>query len=124
MRPAPPVLWAPDDARLERATLTRYARRLAEHGIAAPSTTVVDAHAGYASRLYRAPPPERRPADWWWRGLWVEAQAGLPRAAVIFPIEGDRWMVTATGFARTYPPTDEEGYLAYLASLSTPAVAL
>jgi acetoacetyl-CoA synthetase len=33
MRPAPPVVWAPDEARIERATLTRYARRLAEHGV-------------------------------------------------------------------------------------------
>jgi acetoacetyl-CoA synthetase len=29
----PPVLWAPDAARIERATLTRYARRLAERGV-------------------------------------------------------------------------------------------
>ena len=33
MRPAPPVLWAPDQARIERASLTRYARRLAERGV-------------------------------------------------------------------------------------------
>src|SRR5262245_35131371 len=33
VRPAPPVLWAPDQARIERATLTRYARRLAERGV-------------------------------------------------------------------------------------------
>ena len=29
----PPVLWAPDEARVERATLTRYARGLAGHGV-------------------------------------------------------------------------------------------
>jgi acetoacetyl-CoA synthetase len=29
----PPVLWAPDPARIERATITRYARGLAERGI-------------------------------------------------------------------------------------------
>jgi acetoacetyl-CoA synthetase len=29
----PPVLWAPDEARLERATLTRFARRLADRGV-------------------------------------------------------------------------------------------
>ncbi|HJX74766.1 MAG TPA: acetyl-coenzyme A synthetase N-terminal domain-containing protein, partial [Gaiella sp.] len=33
MRAAPPVLWAPDDARIERATLTHYARLLAERGV-------------------------------------------------------------------------------------------
>jgi acetoacetyl-CoA synthetase len=29
----PPVLWAPDEARIERATVTRYARWLAERGV-------------------------------------------------------------------------------------------
>jgi acetoacetyl-CoA synthetase len=33
VRPAPPVLWAPDPARIERATLTRYAHWLAERGV-------------------------------------------------------------------------------------------
>jgi len=33
MGATPPVLWAPDEARIERATLTRYARRLAEQGV-------------------------------------------------------------------------------------------
>src|SRR5262245_22398976 len=33
MRPTPPLLWAPDDARIERATLTRYARWLASRGV-------------------------------------------------------------------------------------------
>ena len=33
MTATPPVLWAPDPARIERAKLTRYARRLAEHGV-------------------------------------------------------------------------------------------
>ncbi|HET6683398.1 MAG TPA: acetoacetate--CoA ligase [Gaiella sp.] len=33
MRPVPPVLWAPDQARIERATLTRYSRWLAEGGV-------------------------------------------------------------------------------------------
>jgi acetoacetyl-CoA synthetase len=33
VRPTPPVLWSPDEARRERATLTQYARRLAEGGV-------------------------------------------------------------------------------------------
>ena len=33
MGTTPPVLWAPDEARVERATLTRYRRRLAEQGV-------------------------------------------------------------------------------------------
>ena len=34
MRRAPPILWAPDEARIERAAITRYARWLADrHGV-------------------------------------------------------------------------------------------
>ncbi|WP_394850844.1 hypothetical protein LZC95_25720 [Pendulispora brunnea] len=91
---------------------------LRELGVTPPQTERVDAHAGYASRFYR--PPPRRPADWWWKGLWVEAEPGRPRGGVIFPIEDDCWLVTASGFNRAYPPTDEQGFLAHFASLSSP----
>ena len=33
VRPTPPILWAPDEARIERATLTRYSRWLADRGV-------------------------------------------------------------------------------------------
>jgi hypothetical protein len=89
-----------------------------------PQTQRVDAKAGYASRFYQAPPPERRPAHWWWKGLWVEWQPpDLPRGAVIFPLENDRWLVTAAGIGGDVPPTDETGYLAFLSTLSSGALA-
>jgi flavin-dependent dehydrogenase len=98
-------------------------RWLQEHGLPLPNTQRVDAHAGYASRFYRPPPPEQRPKEWWWQGLWIEYQPDTPRGAVIFPIEHDRWLVTAVGFAGDYPPTDEAGFLAHLDSLSSRAIA-
>jgi 2-polyprenyl-6-methoxyphenol hydroxylase-like FAD-dependent oxidoreductase len=102
---------------------TRADEWLRELGLPLPETQRVDAHAGYASRFYKAPPPERRPKEWWWQGLWVEWQHGLPRGAVIFPIEGDRWLVTCAGIGGDHPPTDEAGFLAFLETLSSPAVA-
>ncbi|AUX26453.1 hypothetical protein SOCEGT47_070220 [Sorangium cellulosum] len=102
---------------------TRAEPWLRELGLPAPTTRCVDSGAGYASRFYKAPPPERRPSDWWWKGLWVEAELGRPRGAVVFPIEGDRWLVTASGFNGTHPPTDEQGFLDHLASLSSPIVS-
>lgn len=102
---------------------TASLRWLEAVGVRGPEVRRVDAHAGYASRFYKAPPPERRPASWWWKGLWVESDPDRPRGGVIFPIEGDRWLVTASGFARNYPPTDEKGFLEHLASLSTPMLA-
>ena len=98
-------------------------RWLQELGLPLPDTQRVDAHAGYASRFYQPPPRERRPKDWWWQGLWVEYQPNTPRGAVIFPIEHDRWLVTAVGIAGNYPPTDDAGFVAYLDTLSSRAIA-
>ena len=102
---------------------TRIETWLAELHVPAPEVQRVDARAGYASRFYKPPPPERRPREWWWKGLWVEWQPDVPRGGVIFPIEGDRWLVTAAGAGGDYPPTDEPGFLAFLGTLSSPAVA-
>ncbi len=103
---------------------TRADAWLAELGLPLPETQRVDAHAGYASRFYKAPPRERRPREWWWRGLWVEWQRDVPRGGVIFPLEGDRWLVTCAGIGGgQHPPTDEAGFLAFLETFSSPAIA-
>ena len=56
MAEAPPILWAPDAGRVERATITRYARWLAEaHGVETASYhdlwrwSVTDVEAFWAS---------------------------------------------------------------------------
>jgi flavin-dependent dehydrogenase len=41
----------------------------------------------------------------------------MPRAGVLAPIEGHRWMVTLGGYARDYPPTDRDGFLEFARSL-------
>jgi 2-polyprenyl-6-methoxyphenol hydroxylase-like FAD-dependent oxidoreductase len=88
--------------------------------VPAIETMRVDAHCGYASRFYKAPSGAQRPKDWWWQGLWVEWEPpDLPRAGVIFPIEGDRWLVTLAGIAPDLPPTDEQGYEQFAARLSS-----
>jgi 2-polyprenyl-6-methoxyphenol hydroxylase-like FAD-dependent oxidoreductase len=95
---------------------------LRELGVTPPERDKVDSHAGYASRLYQA--PAEKPAGWWWKGLWIEWQPpGLPRAGVICPIEGNRWMVTLVGIEDQIPPTDERGYLAFMRTLSSPLLA-
>ena len=43
-----------------------------------------------------------------------------PRAGIIQPIEGNRWLVTIAGVMHDYPPTDEEGFLKFARSLSSP----
>jgi hypothetical protein len=83
-------------------------------GYAAPPESRVNAFVGYATRVYRRP----RGFDADWRAAAVRGIApGDPRVGLLLPIEGERWIVTLVGYARDYPPTDEDGYLAYARSL-------
>jgi 2-polyprenyl-6-methoxyphenol hydroxylase-like FAD-dependent oxidoreductase len=93
-------------------------------GLARPKEEVVEAFAGYASRFYRRPPAERRPKDWWWKGLWIEGiPPTFPRGGLAIPIENDMWLATAVGFGKDYPPADEPGFLAFLGTLASPIIA-
>jgi 2-polyprenyl-6-methoxyphenol hydroxylase-like FAD-dependent oxidoreductase len=103
---------------------TKAPQWLASAGLPPPDEEVVEAYAGYASRFYRRPPPEARPKEWWWDGLWIEGvPPDFPRGGVAFPLEDDRWLVTAVGFSKDYPPADERGYVAFLESLASPIIA-
>lgn len=90
---------------------------LAVLGFPVPQETVVDAFWGYATRLYE--PVEGFSADW--KSLFVLNRPPYqPRAGIIQPVEGNRWIVTVAGVMRDYPPTDEEGFLKFARSLSSP----
>ena len=41
----------------------------------------------------------------------------------MFPIEGNRWLLTLTGGGGDFPPTDEDGSLAFADSLRSPLLA-
>lgn len=86
-------------------------------GFARPEETVVDAFWGYATRIYE--PVEDFKKDW--KVLFLMNRPPYqPRAGIIQPIEGNRWLVTIAGVMHDYPPTDEEGFLRFARSLSSP----
>ncbi|HTG33223.1 MAG TPA: NAD(P)-binding protein [Thermoanaerobaculia bacterium] len=86
-------------------------------GFAKPEETVVDAFWGYATRIYE--PVEDYKKDW--KTLFLmNRPPHQPRAGIIQPIEGNRWLVTIAGVMHDYPPTDEEGFLKFARSLSSP----
>ncbi|MFQ5698377.1 MAG: FAD-dependent oxidoreductase [Myxococcota bacterium] len=108
---------------------TRVPQWLGELGLPPIEMTVVDAQAGYSSRWYQAPPPADRPADWWWKCLWIEP---LVEAAerdpeqyfgVLFPIEGDRWIVTTASWGGRELAKDPETFEHMIANLRTPVLA-
>jgi 2-polyprenyl-6-methoxyphenol hydroxylase-like FAD-dependent oxidoreductase len=69
---------------------------------------------GYATQYYRLPQdamPDEISID-------VVAAAHQPRGAICAKIDGGRALVTAYGMLGDYPPSDSEGFLAFLKTLS------
>jgi 2-polyprenyl-6-methoxyphenol hydroxylase-like FAD-dependent oxidoreductase len=86
-------------------------------GYSQPQETIINSFVGYASRYYT--PPQDFQADW--AMLFLQPKPpDIPRAGVIMPLEGNRWLVTLVGAAKNYPPTDEAGFLDFARSLRSP----
>ncbi len=92
-------------------------RWLGALGYEAPEEEVVNAHMGYATRVYRRP----EASDRGWEALYVQADPpGMTRGGAVCPVEGDRWMCTLYGVGEDYPPTDEDAFMSFARSLRTP----
>lgn len=94
-------------------------RWLRELGYTPPRETAINAHPGYATRLFeRSADPGR---DW----KFVLVQTAPPehnRGGVLSPVEGGLWMCSLIGLGGDHPPTDEEGFLRFARSLREPTL--
>jgi len=90
-------------------------------GYARPEETVINAHVGYATRVYHR--PMNFTADWKSMMVRTRPPFGL-RGGLIYPIENDRWMVNVAGSGDEKPPTDESAFLDYIQHLIHPALYL
>ncbi|MEG4493799.1 FAD-dependent monooxygenase [Microcoleus sp. D3_18_C4] len=87
-------------------------------GYEPPQETVINAFVGYASRIYKCSGKLSETAP-----VFVSlAPPVRTRGGAIFPIEGNRWLVTLDGGDRDYPPTDEAGFVKFARSLPTPTI--
>ena len=94
---------------------------LADAGYARPHETLIDAQLGYASRIYRRTTADLVPG---FQAILLQARPPhTTRLGVMFPIEGDRWMLTLAGTTGDVPPTDEAGFAAFARSLRAPTIA-
>ncbi len=88
---------------------------LAALGYEKPPETQVNSFLGYASRWYR------RPNDAIAQGVIIASKPGeCKRGGVIYPVEGNCWIVTLSGIAGDHPPSDEAGFLEFAQSLRHP----
>ncbi len=93
-------------------------RWLEELGYGRPRESVIRNDIGYASRIYRR--PHNDPVGD--KVLLISPTPPDGRAGVMFPIEGDRWIVTLAGRGDDHPPIHEAAFLAYARSLAAPDI--
>lgn len=79
-------------------------------GYGRPEEVQIKVNAGYTSRIYKRGPSDLPGA----RAVFMLPKPpGERRMGALFPIEGDRWMVSLGGWLGDHAPTDEEGYLEF-----------
>ncbi|HWE64630.1 MAG TPA: FAD-dependent oxidoreductase [Chloroflexota bacterium] len=97
---------------------SRAPQWLEELGYKAPRETTIDAHLGYASRIYRKPAGAGA-----WKALYVQRTlAEDTRGGLILPLEDGRWMVTLVGVGGDYPPTEAAAFLDFARTLRNPVL--
>jgi len=87
-------------------------------GYEPPQETTIKAFVGYGSRIYEGSGKLSDTAP----VVVATAPPFRTRGGGIFPIEGNRWLVSVAGGDRDYPPTDEAGFLEFVRSLPTPTI--
>jgi len=100
-----------------RAALTLDALKAANHPL--PSETSIGIDMAYATCIFAI--PEDAPRHW--KGVYTfPAPPTGKRGAIMFPIEGKRWILSLGGAHGDSPPGDLDGFLAYAKELRTQTV--
>jgi len=93
---------------------------LEHEGFETPAETIVNGFGGYASRLLKVPD------DAWPReGLRSIAALPMPsntKGAILYPQDNGLHVVSLFGHSRDYPPSDEDGFYAFLEQGVTPFI--
>ncbi len=111
------------DATGRRSPLPQW---LTEWGYELPEETVIDAKLGYASQWFEIPPEYHHPnrgEQWNWKSLLIWAKPPYQtRAGVLYPVEGNRWVVTLSGTGGDYPTAHDQDFLKFARSLRNRAI--
>ena len=107
---------------------SRVPQWLERLGFPAIEREEIDADAGYSTCWYQAPPASQRPAQWWWKGVFLNPSSQPKRPqdyyfALLLPIENDRFLLTLASWGGRQLPVDHESFAALCARLRSPIVA-
>ena len=97
---------------------SRLPHWLAELGYPTPEPRTIDAHFGYACRVYRATVPV--PIS---TGIMVFAVPETGVGALALPVENGRWLVVSAGYGDRRPTRDPDEFVPFLDGLQDPAIA-
>ncbi|MGW3122844.1 NAD(P)/FAD-dependent oxidoreductase [Streptomyces sp. NPDC001107] len=99
---------------------SRSLQWLKDIGVGGVAERKIDSGLTNATRIYRTPAgAEHFPLTL----IQADPYHGRPgRSAMVLPIEGNRWMVSAGGTRGGEPPSDPQGFLEYALSLPHPIV--
>ncbi|MCA2206961.1 NAD(P)/FAD-dependent oxidoreductase [Nocardia rosealba] len=86
-------------------------------GANVPDEERLEVDLGYASRFFR-----HRPGQLDGQASVIVSTGADGRGGGAVRVEGDRWHVTLAGMLGDHPPTDDQGFRAYAASLSAPDI--
>ncbi len=89
-------------------------------GCTPPPRSNIGIDVGYSTFEVTEPPNYQRD----WNMIFIIPQS-IPRdtrAGGIFCVENKRWLITASGYHKDYPPTDWSGFLAFLKTHSFPDI--
>jgi 2-polyprenyl-6-methoxyphenol hydroxylase-like FAD-dependent oxidoreductase len=92
---------------------------LATIGYDQPPLEQLTIHLGYATRHLRLR-PGALPGH---KFVAIGAEPARPTGLVLFAEEQDRWVLTLIGYDGHHPPTDPEGFLAFVETVAPPDVA-
>jgi 2-polyprenyl-6-methoxyphenol hydroxylase-like FAD-dependent oxidoreductase len=91
---------------------------LATIGYDPPPEERLEVHLKYATRHLRLRPGALDGV----KVVGVGAEPGRPTGLAMVAEEGDRWILTAFGYDGHHPPTDPEGFLEFVRTVTRPAV--
>jgi hypothetical protein len=84
-----------------------------------PEETQIGVNIGYTTARYRIPSQQNNP---WKAVLHLPQAPATSRGALLYPMEGDQWILALGGRDDETPPGDDAGFLNWVRLLRTPTI--